>query len=247
MSTQTQFIGALLDAAAPVPDGLVDPEGRAAGKRFDVYRNNVIVSLVAALRDGFPALNSLLGPEYFDALAGIYVRQHPPSDPRLMNYGASLPQFLSGFEPLAHLPYLADVARLELAIRTSYHAADHTPVTPDQLAAIPPEALGNQCFGLAPSAVLIHSPYPIVGIRAKALGGNMGEARAHDVLVARAEFDPIPHILAPGVLSFLTALSDGRALGDAAGLAAEAAPEFDLSAALGLSLSAQILTERAIP
>ena len=42
---QDDFVAALLRPDADVPLGLSDPEGRPAGKRFNVYRNNVAVSL----------------------------------------------------------------------------------------------------------------------------------------------------------------------------------------------------------
>jgi hypothetical protein len=44
MTGQTGFATALLDPARPAPEGLVNPFGGPAGKRFDVYRNNVAVS-----------------------------------------------------------------------------------------------------------------------------------------------------------------------------------------------------------
>ena len=244
MSDQTGFAAAILDAKAPVPDGLIDPQGRAVGKRFDVYRNNVVVSLIGALRDGFPALASLLGADYFDALAGLYARAEPPTDPRLVRYGTGFPAFLDSFEPLAHLPYLSDVARLELALRTSYHAADHTAFTAEHLSALPQDTLGALSLALAPSALLLRSAYPIVGIRAKALCGEMGPSFAQDALVTRTAFDPEPHILPSGGYAFFTALDAGQSLGEAAAHATSEAPDFDLSAALGLALSTQILTER---
>ena len=42
---QSDFTAAILDPDAPVPPGLLDPEGRPAGKRFNVYRNNLAASL----------------------------------------------------------------------------------------------------------------------------------------------------------------------------------------------------------
>ena len=247
MTDQSQFVAAVLDPAQPEPDGLRDPAGRPAGKRFDVYRNNVVSSLIGALRDGFPAIHSLLGAEYFTAIAGLFVRAHPPQDPRLMHYGTEFPEFLVDFAPLAHLPYLTDVARLELAMRASYHAADHRAFGPADLAALPPDLVGDATLALAPSTVMLRSAFPIVGIRAKALGGHQSAPTAQDVLVARLEYDPEPHVLPAGAFAFLTALHDGQTLGAAATQANDSAPDFDLSATLSLALGLRILTERPLP
>ena len=57
----TEFSVALLDPTQPVPEGLFDGDERPAGRRFDVYRNNVVVSLGEAILTGFPILTKLLG------------------------------------------------------------------------------------------------------------------------------------------------------------------------------------------
>ena len=45
------FARALLDPSAGVPAGLLRPDGAPAARRFDIYRNNVVASLVDALAD----------------------------------------------------------------------------------------------------------------------------------------------------------------------------------------------------
>ena len=49
MRIEADFKTALFDPAVMPPAGLSDPAGRPAGKRFDIYRNNVVVSLTEAL------------------------------------------------------------------------------------------------------------------------------------------------------------------------------------------------------
>ena len=131
---QSAFAQALLDPDAAVPEGVVGPDGRPDAKRFAVYRNNVASSLTRALEAAFPVVQKLVGTEFFGAMAQIYLRAHPPLDRRLMLYGQSFPAFLEGFPPVAQLGYLPDVARLEQAMRESYHAADSMPIAPDALA-----------------------------------------------------------------------------------------------------------------
>ena len=62
--SQTAFRHGLLDPALPAPDGLVNPDGAPATKRFDVYRNNVAVSLSDALESAFPVIRKLVGDNF---------------------------------------------------------------------------------------------------------------------------------------------------------------------------------------
>ncbi|MDC0736772.1 DNA-binding domain-containing protein [Cognatishimia sp. SS12] len=244
--SQSAFRAALLDGSSPVPDGLKDGAGNPAARRFDVYRNNVAVSLTEALETGFPVIAKLLGPDNFKHVAGVFLRQSPPSAPVMMHYGAGFPNFLRGFEPLKSLGYLGDVAELELALRRSYHAADSTALAPDALAQIAPERLPEVRLTLAPSVEVIPSAWPIYDLWAFNMipGAPKPQARAQDTIVMRPEYDPAPHALPPGGARFLDALRRGMPLGAAAEEAsANLGAEFDLGALLGLLLSHGALTD----
>ena len=241
--TQSEFRAALLDGAQDRPLGLTDAQNRAAGRRFDVYRNNVAVSLTEALETGFPAIAKLLGGENFKAIAGMFLRQYPPGSPLMMHYGAEFPDFLSGLEQLGHLGYLGDVARLELALRRAYHAADAPPIAPEALAEIPPMDLADVRLQFAPAVELLCSPWPVHAIWAFNMAkGPKPQAIAQDVLVLRPEFDPEPHALAPGARTCVLALMRGETLGVAAELGAEASEKFDFSGLLTLLLSGNAIT-----
>ncbi|MDA0924796.1 MAG: DNA-binding domain-containing protein, partial [Proteobacteria bacterium] len=161
MTSQTAFAMALLDPGQPAPAGLTNPFGGPAGRRFDVYRNNVAVSLTQALETGFPTVRKLVGDDFFKAMAGIYLRATPPSDPRLALYGTTFPGFLARFEPVRHLRYLPDIARLDLGLRQSYHAADAAPFDTTGLA---PAAVLSLKPRLAPATLILSSRHPVFAI-----------------------------------------------------------------------------------
>ncbi|WP_147125571.1 DNA-binding domain-containing protein [Shimia ponticola] len=245
--SQTSFRAALLDAEHPAPAGLTDGHGTPARKRFDVYRNNVAVSLTEALVTAFPSIHSLVGDDFFRAMAGVFLRQHPPSSPVMMYYGAEMPAFLADFAPVAHLPYLADVARIDLALRRAYHAADATAVDPSAFGAIAPEALGAVAFSLAPAVQIVSSPYPIHDIWQMTKGGSKPSAAAQDVLITRPEFDPVVDLLPPGGAIFFEQIGIGQTLGAAMETATGHVPDFDLGGLLGLALTRGALTDLTRP
>lgn len=232
------FAEALLDPGAQVPAGLTDPAGRAAGRRFDVYRNNVVVSLVEAMAVGFPVIQALVGEEFFAAMAAVYVRAQPPRSPVIAEYGETFPRFLQGFEPVAHLPYLADVARLEWALRAAYHAADAAPIAPEELQV---DGLENAVLRLAPACRVIASPYPIHAIwRANTdPGAAPATGGAETVFVARPRFDPEAHLVDAATGRFIAALAAGQDLGTAV---TAAGAGFALVETLGLLLRTQSIT-----
>ncbi|ABV92517.1 conserved hypothetical protein [Dinoroseobacter shibae DFL 12 = DSM 16493] len=243
--SQTAFTDALLRPDAPVPTGITDPQGRISTKRFNIYRNNVAASLTEALETGFPVIRKLVGDAFFKAMAGVFLRAHPPRSPVISGYGTALPAFLETFPPVAHLPYLADVARLELALRISYHAADHRTLPPARFAALPPDTLVQTRFALAPSLILLRSPLAAFDIwRANtAADAPPPGPGPQDIAVTRPGFDPAPQTLAPGAFTFLKTLQAGEPFGTALTAATAEAPAFDLTTTLSLAFSEQLFSE----
>lgn len=241
---QGTFRRAVLSPEVSRPDGLSDGMGQPAGRRFDVYRNNVAVSLTEALETAFPVIQKLVGEANFKLLAGAFLRQHPPSSPLMMFYGQEMPEFLTGFGPTSSLGYLPDVARLELALRESYHAADADAIDPTRLQALAPDELMSSTFSLAPSLRLIRSPWPIHAIWAFNMSdGPKPKAGAEDVVVLRADMDPEPSLLPPGGGAFLATLLDGAPLGTAFETAMGEAEGFDLSQILAILIGANAITD----
>ena len=123
---QDAFTRALMRPELPTPADIIAPAHDSATRRFAVYRNTVIASLSDALETAFPAIRALLGETNFRNIAGIYCRTHPPKSPILQQFGAHFGVFLDGFDPVKRFPYLADIAKIEIALRQAYHAADNT-------------------------------------------------------------------------------------------------------------------------
>ena len=247
MVSQGSFAKALLDPELPVPDGL-RIGSRPAGERFDVYRNNVVAGLADVLASGFPALVKLLGDEFFRAMAAEFVRRNPPQSPVLMWYGGDMPDFLAGFPPVQGYPYLPDVARLELAIRASYHAEDAQSVTARSLQGMSESDIENARLELSPAVFQLRSDYPVRSIwMANLRGRDYSPSGGEDVLVVRKEFDPEPMELAPGGFEFIEAVRDGQPLASASETALYACPEFDLSALFGLLLASHAITALGEP
>jgi len=121
------FAEALLARDFDCPPGLRTWNGSDPGRRFAVHRNNLIVSLADALADTYPVVQEMVGEEFFRAMAREFVSVQPPTSPVLAHYGAGFAEFIADFPPAAGLPYLPDLARLELMRVEVYHAADDTP------------------------------------------------------------------------------------------------------------------------
>ncbi|TYC60560.1 DUF2063 domain-containing protein [Rhodobacterales bacterium] len=238
-----EFANALLNADAPSPPGLIGPDGKAAPKRFAVYRNNVIVSLCEALGQTYPAVRTLLGDDYFNALARAFVTDHPPSSPVLIWYGGAFADFVEAFPPLQDYPYLADVARAEWAWLQAYHAEDAAPLDPAVLGSIDPEKLASARFVRHPATSRVSSEWPLADLlRANRFspgdGAHIDLGAAQSLLITRPDLDVDVVPLRPGGAAFVDALLSGAGLGEAAGLGADASAEFSLSDCLSDCLGA---------
>jgi hypothetical protein len=243
-SIQTAFARALLDPAAAMPAGIVDPEGRAAPRRFGVYRNNVSASLTEALVETYPGLVGLVGPDFFRAMARVAVVAFPPHSPVLLEWGGDLACFIEGFPPAAELPYLADVARLEWARVEAFHAADAVPIDPARFGDVPADRVGDLVLTLHPSVRIVASRFAILSILVATLDPEALDAAGVDldagetVLITRPDW-AVDSVAVPASLAgFVAALAVGRTLGEAASEASTLDATFDLADALSILIRA---------
>jgi hypothetical protein len=222
----------LIDPEYPAPAGVIGPNGKRAALRYNVYRNNVTVSLTDALAVIFPATQRITGVEFFRAMARFHIRATPPTSPLLFEYGRDFPSFIETYEYAQPMPWLVDIARIERAWLDAYHAADMPPLAGPELAAIPPEALANAVFEPHPATRLVRSEFPAVSIFVMNRGdgpvGRIQNVVPEDALVTRPDQEVAVRLLPPGGADFLIRLVSGDPLGEAAAAALEASPDFDL-------------------
>jgi Putative DNA-binding domain len=245
------FAAALLDPKLAVPRHLVGPDGEPTTKRFAVYRNNVVVGLIEALQANFPAVCRIVGKEFFRAMARDYVLAEPPCSPILLDYGASFPDFIAGFESAAPLPYLPDVARIERAWTESYHAPDAAPLFVEALAAIANDCVAEAHFTLHPSLRVVTSRFPALTIWRMNVGDGVPspvdlDSGGEDTLIVRPQADVEVRAIPPGAAEFLNALADGGKLVDAARSAMGVAPHFDLSASIAALIEAEAFVDYSL-
>ena len=242
---QTGFRAALLagDERRIAPD-IVD-DGLSASARLAVYRHHVFTTLTAALEATYPVVCRLVDRRFFGWVADQYVRVRPPAGPCLFEYGADFPEFVATFPACAHLPWLADVARLEWAMNAALHAPDAAALEPEALRALAPAALARLPLRLEPSVTLLESPWPVDAIwRANqpATDGvvDLGAGGAR-LEIRRLDDDVVFRALPPGAFALRAALAAGRALEDAVERALDAEAGFDLASEIRALLDERVL------
>jgi hypothetical protein len=252
MSSQSAFAAALLNPDQPCPGGLTSWNGADPELRFAVYRNNVMVSLIDALADTFPVVQTLVGETFFRAMARVFAQANPPRSRLMVYYGDTFADFVGSFPPAAPVPYLADVARLEMARVRAYHAADAAPAQPEalQAALADPEQLLSLRLHVHPSVQVIESPFAAVSLWAAHQGAlsltSVDPDAAQTALVFRQGLDVETVELPAGDARFVNALQTGQSLLDAAEAAGSWDTEFDLSHALVSLLRWQLITHLTI-
>jgi hypothetical protein len=115
---------------------------------------------------------ALVGDEALAGIARACWRARPPTEGDITRFATALPAFIEADPQLAELPWLADVARLELALCAAESAADAQEAlhTLAQLGERGPAALRLR---LAPGSALLRSRFPVVSIWLAHHGGSL--------------------------------------------------------------------------
>ncbi|MFZ6742176.1 putative DNA-binding domain-containing protein [Undibacterium sp. JH2W] len=205
--------------------------------RLALYRGNLTAIWTSALKNAFPVLYQLVGAAYFEQLARAFGRACPSLSGDLNQFGAKLPEFLKGIPDAADYPYFPDIAALEWQIHNAYYAADADVLSlAELLHAIAADGRDLQVVQLElhPAVSLYRSEWDTVGIWL-AHQADSGLELPENIqkishgLIYRKDWSVELQVLDQPAWLALSALLEGRSLGEALEAALDVDAEFAIN------------------
>ena len=207
--------------AAVVSGGRVGSPSAGAA----VYRDSSRRARARSLELVYPVCRQVLGAGAFGRLAAACVAACPSRSPDLTELAAAFPPYLARWRldpassgPLGwDLPYLPDLARLELTFHAALFAADDPPWDADGFAAaVERGATGQLRLRLGRSLTLLASTFPVHEIwrrHREALDTMQVPAGNGDLLVvSRQALRPRVQRVSPAAFALLHAVADGQSI-----------------------------------
>jgi hypothetical protein len=108
-------------------------------ERLSIYANMYFFRLLEVLKEDFPAVAAVLGPDGFHNLVTGYLTEYPPTEASVFWTGRYLADFLRTHPISREVPYVADLAALERAIVEVFCARDTVSLDAETMRAIAPE------------------------------------------------------------------------------------------------------------
>jgi hypothetical protein len=220
------------------------PQAPAGG--MGVYHANHRANFRRALALAYPALERLVGADYFTQLSDEFQACTPSRSGDLHHAGAPFPAFVRAHFAAprfaaARYRCLADVAELEWAHQESWLAADATPLDLGTLRDIAAADWPSLRWVLHPSLRLLHLASPVHAIWLANCSAadaaletpaiELGEG-AQNLRLGRAGETVLVRVLSDGADAFWRGLATGATLAEATDAALAREPDFDLTAQL---------------
>ena len=179
---QRALLAAILAPRADAAALALRETGERAARGLSAYRANAEALAVRALAAACGSLRAMLGEEDFVHLAAEFWRAHPPRHGDLGEWGGDVGDWLDAHPALAAWPYLADCARLDLAVHRNERAAD-ADFDADSLGLLASADPAGLSLVLMPGTALVSSRWPIVTIhRAHRSGLDADFAAAREAI-----------------------------------------------------------------
>ena len=197
----------------------------APHEQIEIYREQFWLRHVKSLRDDFATLDYLLGKEDFEKLCRAYLAAHPPDHFRLRDLSAKMESFIASY---AKDSLLADCARIEWALCEAFDAADVPPLDPNVIASIAEDDWPRAHLDLHPSVRVFECAYPVKVFREAVRKGDKParpEKEASFYVAHRRSSTLWVEPIERASFHLLSALRDGRTLGEACEIAAQHDPE----------------------
>jgi hypothetical protein len=143
-------------------DEMILPSATLTAKeRVDIYHRMYGYRMVEAMSFDYPGVEHFLDHRgSFREVVLDYVTAHPSTSYTLNRLGDRFPDYLAGRTDLPRHRFLADLARFELAITTVFDEAESTPLSAEEIAAVPAESWPDATLHLIRAFRLLELDYP---------------------------------------------------------------------------------------
>ncbi|WP_286261739.1 HvfC/BufC family peptide modification chaperone [Thalassotalea atypica] len=155
-------------------------------KGLAIYQNNLHANALRALGITYPTVKIVL-EDNFAVASAKYLAQHYKTNADWGEWGEKLPDFLSQQALLESLPYLADVAQLDLMIHRCARAKDEL-VDLQSLGKLEQKDASELFFKLNSGFAIYRSSYPVLEIKDYFANNVTFEQQAFEQLL-RAAFE----------------------------------------------------------
>jgi hypothetical protein len=219
-------------------------EGLSARDRLSIYANAYFYRLLDIFKEDFPCTYTVLGDINFHNLITGYLIEYPPSEPSVLYTGRHLPHYLETIcgparAAVAHMPFLADLARLERVCIEAFHGADAEALEQKSLRGLTPESWPMLRIRLHPAAQIFDIEWRIDALMTAIKQGQQWEPPERSsatLLVWRKQWRVDYRALGPGERAALKTAAGGA---DFASICASLASE--LESAIGVTDLAAII------
>lgn len=190
--------------------------GLPAMDRLNIYRDAYRWRLLEVMQDHFAQTHQYLGDELFNSEALAYIQAHPSEHHSLREYGQGWPDWLAHRYP--DDTDMADLSRLEWALRHAFDAANRRVLNLADLGQIPADAWETLGFELAAGSSVLrlgHAVGPLWQSLARDETPQAPVAAPTCVLVWRQGWQPHFRSLSDSEASAIEGLLAGHAFSEA--------------------------------
>ncbi|RTE66585.1 DUF2063 domain-containing protein [Amphritea opalescens] len=161
---QQQMMKALLGNNDDIADYIIGDQQLDARQRLSIYQSGYRIRLREVIDNDHPVLGSYLGDQLFEQMTEGYIDAHPSTFRSLRHYCDRLPDYLRSDTFFSQYPHIAELARFERGLLSSFDAADRDTVSVADLQQIPPEQWPTLQLRFHPSLQLFNADMNVVEI-----------------------------------------------------------------------------------